>query len=108
MEDLDRFRNLTHDTDTDPCIDSYAAAMPNFVNTPEALRNAAMHTFHDQQLEVCNSSSISNTFPGALSNDITEDILPTSEKLYYPIHKPRGDKGVVTAMRQAEHNLDDF
>ncbi|KAK8077500.1 hypothetical protein PG996_003670 [Apiospora saccharicola] len=77
------------------------------IRTPEAMRNAAMHTFRDQQLEVCSSSSFSNLFPGALPDDVAEDILPASEKLYYPVHKPR-DRSVVKAMQQAEYNLDDF
>ncbi|KAK7977616.1 hypothetical protein PG988_005106 [Apiospora saccharicola] len=121
LEDLDRYRNPTNDMDTDRCIDSYVAAMMSdlsivaecrrqlalFHPTPEAMRNAAMHTFRDQQLEVCSSSSFSNLFPGALPDDVAEDILPASEKLYYPVHKPR-DRSVVKAMQQAEYNLDDF
>ncbi|KAK8006464.1 hypothetical protein PG991_012761 [Apiospora marii] len=117
LEDLDKFRNPTNDMDTDPCIDSYVAAMMSdlsivaecrrqlalfhpwarhyheivilrgistnmVIDTPEAMRNASMHTYRDQQLEVCSSSNFSNIFPGALTDDITEDILPTSEKLY--------------------------
>lgn len=91
-EDLDRFRHPTNGMETDPCIDSYVAAM---------MSDLSIVARSQQQ------PGFGITFPGILSDDFVDGILPTSEKLYYPIHKPR-DEGVVRAMKQAEYNLDDF
>ncbi|KAK8134001.1 hypothetical protein PG984_006013 [Apiospora sp. TS-2023a] len=118
LKDLDSFRNPTSGMDTDPCIDSYVAAMlsdlsivaecrrqlalfhpwarhyngftlPEEMATHEARQDAAEHRYHDKQLEVCNSWVFGNTFPGILPDDSVDGILPLSEKLYYPTHKPR-------------------
>ncbi|KAK7948300.1 uncharacterized protein PG986_009186 [Apiospora aurea] len=126
LDDLERFRAASNSNNTtaEPWIDPYVAGMMSDMSiVAECRRQLALfqpwarhyHTkipknasgreyrFHNEHLREA-AHDDSNVFPGFLTKEVTDTVLPAAEKLRYPAEWTR-DKGVTMAMQRAENNL---